>query len=97
MDRRQLPAVLFLTMSMATMCVAARPEQAHAATPGPDDRAGRAAGASQICRSWEHHGKRGTERRGHGTTCRARGVPVPGAAGRAVPRLTAGTSVPGRC
>ena len=53
MDRRQLPAVLFLTMSTATMCVAARPGAAHAATPG---QAGRG-GAYQICRSWENHGK----------------------------------------
>jgi hypothetical protein len=52
-----MPAVLFLTMSMATMCVAARPAPAHAATPGHDDRAGRAGGAYQICRSWEHHDK----------------------------------------
>jgi hypothetical protein len=53
MDRRQLPAVLFLTLSTATMCVAARPVAAHAAGP----RAGRDGDGYQICRSWDNHGK----------------------------------------
>lgn len=52
MDKRQLRAVLFLTMSTATMCVAARPGPARAATLGPGAGAG---GEYQICRSWQNH------------------------------------------
>ena len=54
MDRRQLPAVIFLTMSTATLCVAARAVPAHAATPGPGARSGT---GYQICRSWDGHTK----------------------------------------
>ncbi len=54
MDRRQLPAVLFLTMSTATMCVAARPGPAHGAVLGHGARSGH---AYQICRSWAGHDK----------------------------------------
>ena len=57
MDRRQLPAVVFLAMSTATMCVAARPVHAVAATSGHGARSGRPVAAYQICRSWEHHDK----------------------------------------
>lgn len=57
MDRRQLPAVIFLTMSTATMCVAARPVHAAAATSGHGARGGRPGAAYQICRSWENHDK----------------------------------------
>jgi hypothetical protein len=57
MNRRQLPAVLFLTMSTATMCIAARPGPAAAAVPGHGARSGRPGAAYQICRSWENHDK----------------------------------------
>jgi hypothetical protein len=57
MDRRQLPAVIFLTMSTATMCVAARPVHAAAAAFGHGARSGRPGAAYQICRSWENHDK----------------------------------------
>ncbi len=57
MDRRQLRAVIFLTMATATMCVAARPGPAHAAVPGHGARAVRSGAAHGICRSWENHNK----------------------------------------
>jgi beta-lactamase class A len=56
MDRRQLRAVVFLAMSTATMCVAARPVAAHAARLGPG-RTARDGAAYQICRSWGNHDK----------------------------------------
>lgn len=54
MDRRQLPALIFLTRSTATMCVAARTLPAVAAGHGA--RSGRP-DAYQICRSWGNHDK----------------------------------------
>jgi hypothetical protein len=63
MDRRQLRAVIFLTMATATMCVAARPGPAHAAAAGPGTVAAHHAGtarsetAPEICRSWKNHNK----------------------------------------
>jgi hypothetical protein len=57
MDRRQLPAVLFLTMSTATMCIAARPAHAAASVLGHGARAGRPGAVREIRRSWENHGK----------------------------------------
>ena len=57
MDRRQLPAVVFLTMSTATMCVAARPVHAAAAALGHGARSGRPDAAYQVCRSWDNHDK----------------------------------------
>ena len=56
MDRRKLPALIFLTMATATMCVAARPAPA-AAVPGHGARSGRPGAAYQICRSWQSHDK----------------------------------------
>jgi hypothetical protein len=55
MDRRQLPAVVFLTMS--TMCVAARPVHAAAASFGHGAGSGWPGAGYQICRSWENHDK----------------------------------------
>ena len=43
-------------MSTATMCVAARPVAADAASLGPG-QAARAGAAYQICRSWDNHDK----------------------------------------
>lgn len=57
MDRRQLPAVLFLTMSTATMCIAARPAHAAASVLGHGAWAGRPGAVGEIRRSWESHGK----------------------------------------
>ena len=57
MDRRQLPAVVFLTMSTATMCVAVRPQPAAAAMLGHGARAGRPGVVREVRRSWESHGK----------------------------------------
>jgi beta-lactamase family protein len=53
MDRRQLRAVIFLTLATATMCVAARPGPAHAAVAGH----GRPGAVPEICRSWQNHPK----------------------------------------
>jgi Beta-lactamase enzyme family len=55
MDRRQLRAVIFLTLATATMCAAARPGPAHAAVPGHGARAGGSGAAHAICRSWDNH------------------------------------------
>lgn len=57
MNRRQLPAVVFLAMSTATLCVAARPGTAHAVVGGHGAPGGRSGAEYQICRSWENHGK----------------------------------------
>jgi len=57
MDGRQLPAVLFLTMSTATMRIAARPAHAGAAVLGHGARAGRPGAVREIRRRWERHGK----------------------------------------
>jgi hypothetical protein len=57
MDRRQLPAVVFLTMSTATMCVAARPVHAAAAALGHGARAARPGAVREIRRAWENPGK----------------------------------------
>jgi hypothetical protein len=54
MDRRQLPALLFLTMSTVTMCAAAKPGPADGAVLGHGARAGT---AYRICRTWDNHDK----------------------------------------
>ena len=57
MDRRQLPAVVFLTMSTATMCIGARPAHAAAAMFGHGARAGRPGAVREVRGSWEHNSK----------------------------------------
>jgi hypothetical protein len=56
MDRRQLPAMVFLMMSTATPYVAGAlrtPPRYSGMTPGP----GGPGSAREIRRSWENHGK----------------------------------------
>jgi hypothetical protein len=49
--------MVFLTMSTATMCVAARPAHAAAAALGHGARAARPGAVREVRRSWENHRK----------------------------------------